>query len=112
MLSALRVPDYGYLSRNVVPSVGRGVRIDNSGSVTLTFDPVDLLPRETVDLAEVQLFTSVDHAGAALAAEWTTRSLEASGVLPGTVEIPVDAQAPTIEELIAEPEESAGDQDG
>jgi len=111
VLSALRVPDYGYLSRNVVPSVGRGVRIANSGSVTLTFDPVDLLPRETVDLAEVQVFTSVDHAGAALAAEWTARSLEASGVLPGTVEIPVDAHPPTIEELIARPEEPAGDDD-
>jgi hypothetical protein len=87
------------------------VRIDNSGSVTLTFAPVDLLPRETVDLAEVQLFTSVAHAGAALPAEWTARSLEASGVLPGTVEVPVDAIAPTIEELIAAPEEPAGDED-
>lgn len=94
-LSALRVPDYGYLSGNVMPSLGRGVRIDNSGSVILTFDPVDLLPRESVDLAEVQLFTSVDHVGTALTAEWTARSLEASGVLPGTVEIPVDAHSPT-----------------
>lgn len=111
VLSALRGPDYGYLTRHVVSSVGRGVRIDNSGSVTLTFDPLDLLPRETVDLAEVQLFTSVDYAGAALAAEWTARSLEASGVLPGTVEIPVDARAPTIEELLAEPEEPAVDED-
>jgi hypothetical protein len=110
MLSALRVPDYGYLTRDVTSSVGRGVRIDNSGSVTLTFAPVDLLPRETIDLTEVQLFTSVDHAGAALAAEWTARSLEASGVLPGTVEIPVDAIAPTIEDLIAEPEEQAVDE--
>jgi hypothetical protein len=70
-----------------------------------------LLPRETVDLAEVQLFASVDHAGAALAADWTARSLEASGVLPGIVEIPVDARAPTIDELIAEPEGPAVDED-
>lgn len=107
-----RVPDYSYLDRHIVRSVGRGVRIDNSGSVTLTFDPVDLLPRETVDLAEVQLFTSLGHAGTTVAAEWTARSLEASGILPGTVEIPVYADAPTIEELIAEPEEPAGAQDG
>jgi hypothetical protein len=32
VLSALRVPDYGYHSPNIVPSVGRGVLIDNSGS--------------------------------------------------------------------------------
>ena len=115
LLSGLRVPSYDHLSRNVAPSLGRGVRIDNSGSVTLTFDPVDLLPRETVDLVEVQLFTSLDHAGASFAADWSARSLEASGVLPGTVEIPVDAHAPTIEELIAAPEESADapvDEDG
>jgi hypothetical protein len=112
LLSSLRVPDYGYLSRNIVPSVGRGVRIDNSGSVTLIFDPVDLLPHETVALAEVQLFTSLYHAGTALAADWSARSLEASGVLPGNVEIPVEANAPTIEELIAEPDERAGAQDG
>ncbi len=31
--------------------------------------------------------------------------------MPGTVEIPVHAQAPTIEELIAAPEEPAGDED-
>jgi hypothetical protein len=116
VLSTLRMPDYGDLGRNIVPSVGRGVRIDNSGSVTLTFDPVDLLPRETVDLAEVQLFTSLDYVGTTLAAEWTARSLDASGVLPGTVDIPVDAHAPTIEELMAEPEEPpeepVGVQDG
>jgi hypothetical protein len=51
-----------------------------------------------------------------LAAEWTARSLDASGVLPGTVDIPVDAHAPTIEELMAEPEEPpeepVGAQDG
>lgn len=108
LLSGLRVPTYDYLSRSIGPSLGRGVKIDNSGSVTLTFDPVDLLPRETVELAEVQLFTSIEHAGTSLAADWSARSLEASGVLPGKVEIPVDAQAPTIEELIAEPEEPAG----
>jgi hypothetical protein len=108
LLSGLRVPSYDYLGQNIMPSFGRGVKIDNSGSVTLTFDPVDLLPRETVDLAEVQLFTSLDHAGTSLAADWTARSLEASGVLPGKVEIPVDAHAPTIEELIAEPVEPAG----
>jgi hypothetical protein len=108
MLAAPRLMDYGY-ARDIVPSVGRGVRIDNSGSVTLTFDPVDLLPRETFDLAEIQLFTSADHAGMLLRAEWTARSLEASGVLSGSLEIPVDAKAPTIDELIAEPEERAAD---
>lgn len=111
VISALRVHDYGSFGRNIVPSVGRGVRIDNSGSVTLTFDPVDLPPRETVDLAEVQLFTSLEHVGTTLSAEWTARSLKVSGVLPGTVEIPVDAHAPTIEELMAESEEPEGAQD-
>ena len=66
VLSSLRVPDYGHLSRSILPAIGRGVRIDNSGSVTLTFDPVDLLPRDTIDLPEVQLFTSIDYAGTLL----------------------------------------------
>lgn len=46
------------------------MRIDNSGSVRLTFDAVDLYPQETVALIEVRLFTNPTLAGKTLAAEW------------------------------------------
>jgi hypothetical protein len=110
-LAGLRVPNYDHLSRSIQP-LGRGVKIDNSGSVRLTFDPVDLFPLETVDLAEINLLARADLAGTNLAAHWTARSRDASGVLSGTLDIPVGAVAPTIEELSADPAEpgDAGDQ--
>jgi hypothetical protein len=101
-LSTLQIPRSHYLSSPATRSIGRGVRIDNSGSVRLTFDPVELFPRETVDLPEVHLFAPVAHAGTALPTQWTARSRDASGVLAGTFDIDVDARVPTIDELLAE----------
>ena len=59
-------------------------------SVRFTVDPVDLFPLETVDLAEVHLLAGADLAGMSLTAQWTARSRDATGVLSGTVRIPVD----------------------
>ena len=73
------------------------------GSVRFTFDPVDLFPLETVDLAEVHLLAGADLAGMSLTAQWTARSRDATGVLSGTARIPVDPYVATIEELAAEP---------
>ncbi len=39
-------------------SLGRRVRIDNSNSVLLTFDPIDLYAEEVADLEEVWLFAN------------------------------------------------------
>ena len=68
----------------------------------MTFDPVDLFPRDTVQLADVHLFTNVALAGAMLASEWTARSRDASGLLTGTVEVAVQASVLTIADVLAE----------
>jgi hypothetical protein len=107
-LTGLRVPNSDYVSRLIQP-YGRGVKIDNSGSVRLTFDPVDLFPLETVHLAEIHLLARADLAGTNLTAQWTARSRDASGVLSGALGILVDPCAPTIEELAAESETGAGE---
>jgi hypothetical protein len=91
---------------NIGP-IGRSVRIDNSGSVRLTFDPLDLYPQETTDLTEVRLFTNPTLAGKTLAAEWIVRSRDASGVMRGRIDIEVAATVPSHDELLAELEKAA-----
>jgi hypothetical protein len=110
-LAGLRAPNYDYLSGSIQP-LGRGVKIDNSGSVRVTFDPVDLFPLETVGLAEINLLARTDLAGTNLTTQWTARSRDASGVLSGTLGIPVDPHMPTIEELAADSEAPAGEWGG
>jgi hypothetical protein len=83
------------------------VRIDNAGSVRLTFDAVDLYPQETVALIEVRLFTNPTLAGKTLAAEWSARSRDASGVTHGRLDIEVAATVPNLDELLAELERPA-----
>ena len=60
------------LPANIGP-IGHGVRIDNSGSVRLTFDALDLYPQETADLTTVRLFTNPTLAGKTLAGDWSAR---------------------------------------
>jgi hypothetical protein len=53
-VAGLGLNRYDHYVPNIGP-IGRGVRIDNSGSVRLTFDALDLYPQETTDLTEVRL---------------------------------------------------------
>jgi len=89
----------------------RRVRIDNSNSVVLTFDPLALYPEDTAELEEVWLFANPALAGTRLIAEWSARSRDASGVLRQTLEIEIDPIVRTVNELLAEVEEPADDED-
>ena len=86
-------------------SVGRRVQIDNSNSVTLTFDPLELYPEEAIELEEVWLFANPALAGEPLPATWTSRSRDASGVLRGDLEVVVDPIVHSIDKLLAASEE-------
>jgi hypothetical protein len=98
-LTGLTVPSYyDHVPRLLTPS---RVRIDNSNSARLTFDPIDLYPQETADLDEFCLLTTGDGAGSRLNAEWNARAGDMSGVIRGILEIPVDPNVPTIDELLA-----------
>ncbi len=88
----------------------RRVHIDNSHSVVLTFDPLDLYPEDTAELDEVWLFANPAVAGTTLAAEWSARSRDASGVLRETLEIEVDPIVRIVDELLAEVEESTDEE--
>ena len=105
-IAGLGLNRYDRYLPNIGP-IGRGVRIDNSGSVRLTFDALDLYPQETADLTEVRLFTNPTLAGKTLAAEWSARSRDASGVMRGRLEIEVAATVPSLDELLAELEKPA-----
>ncbi len=111
-LSSLRVPSYDRYLGPSVRAIGRGVKIDNSNSARLTFDPLDLYPQETADLDEFYLFTSIDHTDATLTGEWTARARDVSGVIRGTLGIEVDLKVPTIDDLLAEADEAEDEEDG
>ena len=97
-------PQY-YDNLGPIRSLSRGVRIDNSKSVTLTFDALDLYPQEETDLVGVFLVAHPDFAGKTLTAEWTARSRDASGVVRQRVEIEVLAAGLTVDELLAAADE-------
>ena len=105
-IAGLGLNRYDRYLPNIGP-IGRGVRIDNSGSVRLTFDALDLYPQESADLTEVRLFTNPTLAGKTLAAEWSARSRDASGVMRGRIDIEVAATVPSLDELLAELERPA-----
>ena len=95
----LTLPDYYHpVPRLLTPS---RVRIDNSNSARLTFDPIDLYPQETTELNEFCLLAIGDLAGSTLTAEWNARAGDVSGVIRGTLEIAVDPKVLTIDELLA-----------
>lgn len=95
------MPRYDYLSPAIRP-IGQGVKIDNSGSVRLTFGPLDLYPEEAARLDDVWLIASPASAGTTLVAEWSARSRDASGVMRDTLRIEVDPSVRTIGELLAD----------
>jgi hypothetical protein len=105
-IAGLGLNRYDRYLPNIGP-IGRGVRIDNYCSVRLTFDALDLYPQESADLTEVRLFTNPTLAGKTLAAEWSARSRDASGVMRGRIDIEVAATVPSLDELLAELERPA-----
>lgn len=105
-IAGLGLNRYDHQLPNIGP-IGRGVRIDNSGSVRVTFDPLDLYPQETADLTEIRLFTNPTLAGKTLAAEWSARSRDASGVMRGRLDIEVAETVTSFDELLAELEKPA-----
>lgn len=109
-LAGLTVPRYDYMTP-AMRSLGRRVRIDNSNSVVLTFDPLDLYAEEEADLEEVWLFARPDLCGTTLTAHWSARSRDASGVVRDTLEIEVGPTVPPIDELLAAAEQLPDDED-
>lgn len=104
-ISKLVMPSLSSYVSPGVRAIGPGVTIDNDNSVRLTFEPLDLYARETAALDEFFLFATIDHAGTTLNAEWTARGRDVSGVVSGVVAIQVDANVPTLDELLTDPED-------
>lgn len=109
-LAGLTAPRYDYMTP-AMRSLGRRVRIDNSNSVLLTFDPIDLYAEEEADLEEVWLFANSALAGTTLTAQWNARSRDAAGVVRDTLEIEVDTAVPPIDDLLAETEQPDDEDD-
>lgn len=87
------------------------MRIDNSNSVLLTFDPIDLYAEQEADLEEVWLFANPALAGTTLTVHWNARSRDAAGVMRDTLEIEVATAVPPIDDLLAETEQPPDDED-
>jgi hypothetical protein len=105
-LAGFATPRYDLMTP-AMRSLSRRVRINNSNSVLLTFDPLDLYPQETAELEEIWLVANSSLAGTTLVAEWSARSRDASGVQRDTLEIEVESTVPATEELLAPVAEDA-----
>ena len=108
-LAGLTAPRHDYMTPAML-SLGRRVRIDNSNSVLLTFDPIDLYAEEEADLEEVWLFANSALAGTTLTAQWNARSRDVARVMRDTLEIAVDTAVPPIDDLLTETEQPPDDE--
>lgn len=66
---------------------GPGFDIERGGSVHLTFDPVDVRPQQQHRLPEAVLIPGKDLS--AVRVEWSATSTSVSGVVRGSIELPV-----------------------
>jgi hypothetical protein len=105
-IGVMRAPYIPHLGFDLpsLPGRGPGLSIDNSGSTRLSFDDIDLYPEETVALPHVFLYANGVHAGKTLTAQWTARARNLTGVMRGSLEIPISSPAPTVADLLVEPE--------
>ncbi len=92
------------------PSVGPGLRIDNSGSAVLTYPPYHLRPGEVVQLDDVHLVVGHHHAGGQLEARWHATSSTASGWSEDSLSVEVEPEPVTTDELMASVDEDEGDE--
>ena len=93
----------------IVPPVAAGskgpsVQIENSGSVTLTFTPVDLRPRQqNVPLPTAVLLAHIPS-GATVRATWEATSSGVRGIARGELHVPITGEPWSVAEALAEDE--------
>lgn len=76
--------------------------IENGGSVTITYQPVDLRPLHEVVLPTVHLGVAPHPAGH-MVGSWSATSTAADGVAEGTVEVEVQDEPLSLWELLPDP---------
>jgi len=76
--------------------------INNGGSVTITFPAVDLRPKGTAALDEVDLLIPAD-AASERRATWRATSSDADGVAEGALEIPVHPEPVNMRDILPPP---------
>ncbi len=70
------------------PPLGAGFTVENTGSVTITFDDLDLRPEDQVSFDSVPLLVKAS-AGTVLSCSWTATARNVTGRLRGTFELTV-----------------------
>jgi hypothetical protein len=102
-------PGFPYHSLVPSPHVPRIPRmhIEQSGSATISFEPIDLRPRASEGLAPFHLFVMFDLAGTEMEATWEATSTSADGVASGTLQIRVADTTLALDELLREQEPTA-----
>jgi hypothetical protein len=99
LMSSLASPDL--FASPKMPRVRRsGLEIAHGGSATLTFDPIDLRPRDVVELDPFHLFARPELAGEAFEATWEATSTSADSVASGVLPIRVGDESVTLEQLL------------
>ncbi len=80
---------------------GRGYTAENTGSVTLIFDPVDLRPGEELALPSVPLLVDAEP-GTTLQCTWNATASNVDGQLTGSLTIMVENSDVSLNDLNAE----------
>jgi hypothetical protein len=104
----IRMPNYGFTPS---PAIFRKSRIDNSHSVRITFEPVDLYPEKSASLDTFFLVANADYAGKTLAGIWTAVAKDADDTQRGTLEVEVAPDVPRTDELLTKPARPDDDDD-
>jgi hypothetical protein len=94
-----------------VPTIWRPrIQISHNESATLTFEAIDVRPRDVIELAPFHLFPLPELVGASIEATWEATSTSADGVVSGVLPIRVRDEPLGIEQLLNEdslPEDKA-----
>lgn len=102
-IAGIGIPEF---ARPVRPGGGgasfQSPRIENGGSVKITYPPVDLRPRQELELPAVHLGIAPDPAGR-LVGSWSATSTAADGVAEGIVEVELEHEPLSLWDLLPEP---------
>jgi len=100
ILSSLRPSILNYPVTGLTPRPPRG-SIDNSGSSRVRFDPIDIRPDYKHRLPTIYLLVSHDYRGETLTASWSATATNVSGIVGGTIQVPIAPDTPTLGDLLS-----------
>ena len=67
----------------------------------MRFDPIDIRPDYKHRLPTIYLLVSHDYRGETLTASWSATATNVSGIVGGTIQVPIAPDTPTLGDLLS-----------